>query len=83
MSEGHSAESGAGYSYLEYGVLVDRTSVGLGVYLAKTFRFYDDAQAYADAGETYPSEVQQRVVSMTDWQPMTRLLPPGSTEATS
>ena len=79
MSDEHSAESGAGYSYVEYGVLVDRTAVGLGVELAETTRDFDRAERLAQRSPDawgYPAEVRQRVVSMTDWQPMTRVTPP-------
>lgn len=72
----------SGCTYVEYGVIVDRTSKGLGYFLAETYRDYDPAKKHAMASGIrygFPAEVKQRVVTMTDWAPTerTRTTPPG------
>lgn len=60
-------------AYIEYGVIVDRTSAGLGYFLAETYRDYDRAKKHAMSSRIrhgYPAEVKQRVVTMTDWEPV-------------
>ena len=67
------ADSGATRAHVEYGVILDRTSKGLGYWLTETFRDLDRAQSLAFRSEAlfgFPAEVKQRVVTVTDWQPI-------------
>lgn len=65
-----SAGNAAGHAYTEYGVLVDRTSVGLGVLLAETTCDLERAERLASRSLEawgYPAEVKARRVYVADW----------------
>lgn len=68
----------------EYGVMVDRTSRGLGFFLAETFTEADRAHRMAAKAVDmfgYPATVQVRRVYVTDWQ--TCPIPPAETGGAS
>lgn len=69
-----------GHVRTEYGVMVDRTSKGLGFFLAETFTEPDRAHRMAAKAMDmfgYPALVQVRRVYVTDWQPCP--IPPAET----
>ncbi len=62
------------YSYTEYGVIVDRTSAGLGYRFAESYRDLGQAIEAAEGAPgkyMFPAVVKSRFVTMTDWQPLT------------
>lgn len=56
------------YTYIEYGVIVDRTERGLGKYLASTHRDLKRAHTAAKSYEHYPATVKQRTVHLGEWE---------------
>lgn len=59
------------FARTEYGVIVDRTSKGLGLYLAYTSASLPIAELRAEGlGDEYPVEVMQRSVTTTEWEPV-------------
>lgn len=76
----------AEHTEIEYGVIVDRASKGLGYWLAETFRGrdLDRAQALADRSEAlfgFPAALKQRTVTKTDWELVTRPASNGAPDA--
>lgn len=57
------------FTRIEYGVIVDRTSKGLGYYLAYLSASLPIAQLQAESwGEEYPVEIKQRSVTTGEWE---------------
>lgn len=53
----------------QFGVIVDRTSKGLGFYLAHTGNSLNTAKIHAElVPEEFPVEIKCRVVTYSDWE---------------
>jgi hypothetical protein len=64
------------YTRIEYGVIVDRTSDGLGCYLAHTSESLSTAQMHAELQPAkYPVQIKTRLVTRTTWKPLATAAP--------